>query len=190
MNLNLLEINVKKDDPDAGQERRIKIRRIIEALLFSSNEPLSIDKLKEIVNKEIIVHKNELKEIILELKKSYKTEHRAFQIDEIADGLLLRTCKEMHPFVSLLHAQRKIEKLRPAAMEVVAIIAYRSPITKAEIEQIRGVDCSAPLQSLLERELITVVGHKESLGRPRQYGITKRFLKHFGLNSIEQLHSI
>jgi segregation and condensation protein B len=168
-------------------ERRIQIKRIIEALLFSSSEPLSLEKLKEIINTEIAIRKDELRELIAELRKNYKEEQRAVQIDEIAEGLLLRTCKEMHPFVSLLHSKRKTEKLGPAAMEVVAIIAYRSPITKSEIEQIRGVDCSGPLQTLLERDLVTVVGHKESLGRPRQYGITKRFLTHFGLNQVQDL---
>lgn len=187
MNLNLLDTETKKSSAESPTERKTQVKRIIEALLFSSNEPISIEKVKEIINSELTIRKDELKEIINELKKSYKEEQRAVQIDEIADGLLLRTCKEMYPFISLLQNKKKSEKLGPAAMEVVAIIAYRSPITKSEIEQIRGVDCSGPLQSLLERDLITVVGQKESLGRPRQYGVTKRFLTHFGLKSAHQL---
>ena len=189
MNLNLLKTDIEKSTSNQELERSTKIKRIIEALLFSSNEPISLQKLKEIINSDILIRKDELKELVKELKESYEREKRAFQIDEIAEGLLLRTCLDMHSFVSQLHSQKKKEKLGHAAMEVVAIVAYRSPITKSEIEQIRGVDCSGPIQSLLDRELIQVVGHKESLGRPRQFGTTKRFLKHFGINSIQQLNS-
>ena len=188
MNLNLLKADNKITAPTKSQpERSITAKRIIEALLFSSHEPISLQKLKEIVNQEILMQKDEIKKNINELQENYIKEHRAFQIDKIADGFLLRTCSDMHPYISQLHKKKKPDKLGSAAMEVVAIIAYRSPITKSEIEQIRGVDCASPLQTLLERELVHVVGHKESLGKPRQFGVTKKFLKHFGLASIKQL---
>ena len=187
MNLNLLETHTTKKSAHKEMNRAEIIKRIIEALFFASNEPLSLQKLKDIICTEVVIQKDELKKIINNLKEEYLTEKRGYQLDEIAEGYLLRTCEDMHPFVSLLQAPKKKDKLGPAAMEVVAIIAYRAPITKAEIEQIRGVDCSGPLQTLQERALIEVVGNKETLGRPRQFGVTKRFLKHFGLKSIEQL---
>jgi len=167
--------------------RNEEIVRIIEALLFSSNEPLALQKIKAIIDTEYAIEKKELKEVIEELSLRYQQERRAFQIDEIAGGYLLRTCKEMSPFIALLQKTKKKKLLSTQAIEALAIIAHKSPITKAELEQIRGVDCQGALSALTEKELIEVVGRKETLGRPLQYAPTKKFLKHFGLKNLAQL---
>lgn len=183
--LNLFENNIETIRQDNSHKDVIK--RIVEGLLFSSSEPLSLQKIKEIVESEFVVRSKELLEIIYQLQKEYLKEQRAFQIDEIAGGFLLRTITEISPFVEKLHQSRKAEKLSKAAMEVLAIVAYRGPVTRNAIEAIRGVDCSGAIYSLLERQLIEIVGRLEVPGRPCQYGITKKFLKHFGLNDIKEL---
>ena len=101
----------------------------------------------------------------------------------------MRTCEEYSPFVDLIHRNKRTEKLSQASAEVLAIIAYRQPITRPQIEAIRGVDSSGILQNLLERQLIEPTGKLEAPGRPTLYGTTKDFLQHFGLRSAEELAS-
>ncbi|MCC5831638.1 MAG: SMC-Scp complex subunit ScpB [Chlamydiales bacterium] len=166
------------------------MKRIIEGLLFASNEPLPLQKLKEVIQTHYPVRSIELKRLIEELSQEYDNEGHAFQIAEIGGGYLLRTVEEMRPYLDLLHHDRRGEKLSRAATEVLAIIAYRQPITRREMEEIRGVDCSGTVVSLMERGLIEPVGRKEAPGRPIQYGITKRFLQHFGLKDLEDLTNL
>lgn len=168
---------------------RVALKKIIEGLLFSSNEPLSAQKIKEVLESHYAVKVKDVLEMLYELQKEYFKENRAIQIDEIAGGFQLRTHADIAPFLEILHQHRRSEKLSKAATEVLAIIAYRSPITRSDIEGIRGVDCSGALYSLLDRQLIEVVGRLEVLGRPCQYGVTKKFLQHYGLNDVKDLCS-
>lgn len=186
MSLNLMEDKVGAAS-GRGATLSEEIKKILEALLFSSSEPLPFQKIKEIVNSTYPIRSQELMKILQDLKKEFHTQKRGVQIDEIAHGFLLRTVEEVHPFVEMLHQDKRGEKLSKAAMEVLAIISYKQPITRAEVEKIRGVDSSGTISSLLERELIEIVGKLEAPGRPSQYGITLRFLKHFGLKSAEDL---
>lgn len=165
-----------------------EVERIVEALLFSSSEPLPLNKIKEIIETTYPVKLKELKILLVQLKDTYEKENRGFQLDEIAEGFLLRTVQDLFPYVELLHKDRRGEKLSKAAMEVLAIIAFKQPITRTQIESIRGVDSSGTIYSLQERGLIEVTGRLETPGRPSQYGLTKGFLKHFGLKNFEQLH--
>jgi segregation and condensation protein B len=186
------EIDLFKNNIETVQscgllDRKQEIKRIIEGLLFSCNDPLSLDKIREVIYSSYPLKSQELIELIHELKKEYSESNRAFKIDYIAQGYLLRTVEDVHPYIELLHQNRRSEKLTKAAIEVLAIIAHKQPITRGEIEKIRGVDSTGSLSSLMERELIEVVGRKESPGRPTQYGITKRFLHHFGLNNIQEI---
>lgn len=185
--LNLFETSLEKAGEKTSPLRKQEIKRILEALLFSTSEPLEIEKMKEIVENSYPIKNKEVKQFILELKEDYEKERRAFSVFEVAGGYLLRTVKEVHSFVEILHQNKRGEKLSKAALEVLAIVAYKQPITRSEIEKIRGVDSSGTLSSLLERELVEIVGRLEAPGRPSQYGITKRFLRHFGLKSIEEL---
>ncbi len=164
-------------------------KRIIEALLFAAGEPLSLQKIHEIVASGHETTLKEIKQTIGNLQKEYADEGRAFRLEAIAEGFVLRTHSDFAPFVRLLFSSRRNEKLSSASMEVLAIVAYKQPITKASIERIRGVDSSGVLQHLAERELIEVCGKAEACGRPSLYGTTKEFLKYFGLNKLDELPS-
>ena len=188
-NLNILEERTEKALAGETISRKDEIRQIIEALLFSTGEPIALDKIREIVNATYPLRSVEIKKIIQALGKEYQEQRRGFEIEEIAGGYMLRTVDAVSSFVQQLHQDRRGEKLSRAATETLAIVAYKQPITRAEIEAIRGVDSSGVLSSLLERGLAERVGKLDAPGRPSQYGITKRFLKHFGLKSVQDLVS-
>ncbi len=166
---------------------RKQIKRIIEALLFVSSEPLPFPKVREIVETVQPLRPKQLVEIIEELKTDFITQDRSYRLEEIANGYVLRSCEEFRPFIELLYRNKRTEKLSNASLEVLAIIAYRQPITRPQIDAIRGVDSSGTLQNLLERQLVEAVGKLEAPGRPTLYGITQEFLKHFGLRSLDEL---
>jgi segregation and condensation protein B len=171
------------------QEKFIRqhAKRIIEALLFASSDPLPFNKIREVIDTFQPLKPRLLRDLLIELQQEYLSQQRAFRLEEIAQGFLLRTCEEYSDFIDLLHRNKRTEKLSQASAEVLAIIAYRQPITRPQIESIRGVDCSGVVQNLLERQLIESVGRLEAPGRPSLYGITKDFLKHFGLNDVQEL---
>jgi segregation and condensation protein B len=171
------------------QEKFIRqhAKRIIEALLFASSDPLPFNKIREIVDTFQPLKPSQLRDLISELQQDYLSQQRAFRLEEIAEGFLLRTCEEYGPFIDLIHRNKRTEKLSQASAEVLAIIAYRQPITRPQIEAIRGVDCSGIVQNLLERQLIEPNGKLEAPGRPTLYVTTKSFLQHFGLKSAGDL---
>lgn len=171
------------------QEKFIKqhAKRIIEALLFASSEPIPFTKIREIVDSFQPLKPRQLRDLINELQQEYLSQQRAFRLEEIAEGFLLRTCEEYGPFIELACRNKRTEKLSQASAEVLAIVAYRQPITRPQIESIRGVDCSGILQNLLERQLIEPAGRLEAPGRPTLYATTKDFLTHFGLRSAKEL---
>ena len=162
-------------------------KRIIEALLFASSEPIAFNKIREVIDTISPLQPKELRALIQELQAEYEEQQRAFRLEEIAQGFILRSSEQYHPYIELLHRNKRTEKLSMASSEVLAIIAYRQPITRVQIEAIRGVDSSGSVSTLLERQLIQPVGKLEAPGRPTLYGITKDFLKHFGLRDIKEL---
>ena len=164
-------------------------KRIIEALLFACSDPLSFTKIREVVDTFEPLKPRILRDLIIELQQEYLSQQRSYRIEEIADGFLLRTCEEYSPFIDLLYRNKRSEKLSQASAEVLAIIAYKQPITRPQIEAIRGVDCSGIIQNLLERQLIEPTGRLEAPGRPTLYGTTKDFLQHFGLRDTQELKS-
>ena len=172
------------------QESHHQVKRIIEALLFSSPQPISFMKLREIIESVHPLKPRQLRELILELQFDYLTQKRSFKLEEIADGFVLRTCEEFCPYVDLLFRNKRAEKLSQAAAEVLAIIAYKQPITRPQVESIRGVDSSGTIQNLLERELIEVTGRLEAPGRPGLLEVTQKFLAHFGLKDRTELPPI
>jgi segregation and condensation protein B len=181
--------NIQAAQQTRQQERLIRqhTKRIVEALLFASNEPLSFNKIKDIVDSSHHVKPRQLKDLLSELQNEYLSQQRAFRLEEIAEGFLLRTCEEYKSYIDLLYSNKRGEKVSQAAAEVLAIIAYRQPVTRPQIEAIRGVDCSGIVYNLLERQLIEPVGRLEAPGRPTLYGVTKDFLTHFGLRDAQQL---
>jgi segregation and condensation protein B len=162
-------------------------KRIVEALLFATGEPLPLSKIQQIVQTETPVNARELKKIIDELQAEYTSKDRSFSLEIIAEGYILRTKALYAPYVQLLFSNRKKDKLSQAALETLAIVAYKQPVTKMQVEAIRGVDCSGVLSVLQDKSLIEVTGKLEVPGRPSTFGTTKEFLKYFGLKNLSDL---
>lgn len=188
--INLLDSEIEIGEPALDQQGRSYLKRLIEALLFSSTEPLPFQKIREVTDIYKPVRPRTLRELIEELQQEYLSSQRGFRLEEIANGYLLRSSEEFHPYIDQLYRNKRTEKLTQASAEVLAIIAYRQPITRPQIEAIRGVDSSGIVQNLLERQLIEPVGKLEAPGRPTLYGITKDFLKYFGLKDLSELPKI
>jgi len=165
----------------------IDLRSVIEALLFVSKQPLSLDKLAGIIDE---FTRDQIKDALERLSKEYDEAGAAIRIEAVAGGYHMLTRKEYAPWLLRLYKQKRSEKLTPASLETLAIIAYKQPITRANMEAIRGVNCDYSIRQLLERDLIRVAGHAKELGRPIQYGTTKKFLEHFGLDNIKDLPAI
>jgi segregation and condensation protein B len=178
------------DEKQLYFQNKAKVKRVVEALLFSTNEPLTFNKIREITDTIYPFKPRVLKEIIDELQNDFISKQLVYRLEEIAEGFLLRTSEEFGPYLNLLYRNKRIEKLSHAASEVLAIIAYRQPVTRPQIDAIRGVDSSGVLQALLERHLIEPLGKLEAPGRPTLFGITKDFLKHFGLKDLSELPQV
>ena len=160
------------------------LKKALESLLFITNQPLSLDKLCKIVG---IKDPPRLQALIAELRQELDEKGSAVQILEVADGFQMATRAQYAPFVKKLFTEKMTMRLSTAAHETLSIIAYKQPLTRAEIEQIRGVEVIAALETLLEKGLIKVVGRRETVGRPLMYGTTPDFLRHFGLRSLDDL---
>ena len=161
-----------------------EIKQIIENLLFITDRPLKPSRIAEVV--EHISSKRVL-EIIEELAKEYVDSGRAIRILEIGGGYQMCTKPEYGRWVRRLYNEKMTTRLSNAALETLAIIAYKQPVTRAEMEVIRGVDVAAPLEKLLERGLVRVLGKRDTIGHPMVYGTTDEFLRLFGLNKISEL---
>jgi segregation and condensation protein B len=159
------------------------LRLGIEAILFSTGEPIPIRELAEVF--ETSVH--DVREAVEELRLRYVNEGHSYRIEDIAGGVQILTLSKFEPWIRKYLTAAREGRLSPAAFETLAVIAYKQPITKASLEAIRGVQCGPILKTLLDRNLIKVVGREESLGKPLLYGTTKRFLESFGIGSITNL---
>lgn len=159
-------------------------KRIIEGLIFISGQPVTLKRLTEVVGE---LEPPAIRQVIGELTAEYLQAAHAFRIQEVAGGYQLATDAQLAPWVKRLLQLPRESLLSKASLEALAIIAYRQPLTKAEIEMIRGVDSTATLETLLERQFIRIVGRKEAPGRPLLYGTTEEFLRHFGLKGLEAL---
>lgn len=158
--------------------------QIIEALLFASDAPLSAE---DLVRGEEDLDADAVREAVAELRAEYEERGRAFQIYEIGGGYQLLTRPEYSPHLERFETVPRNARLSGASLEVLAIIAYRQPIGRAEVEEIRGVGSTHVLRNLQDLGLIDVVGRGEGLGRPLLYGTTPRFLDHFGFASLDDL---
>ncbi len=162
-------------------------KKIVEALLFAVHEPISVRKISEAVEG---TDAKQIKEIIQQLREEYDTNDRAFQIEEIANGFQLLSRPEYHGWISKIRKKTSEAKLSQAAIETMAIIAYKQPIIRAEVEAIRGVQSGQMIRTLIEKGLVKITGRDEVLGRPLLYGTTKMFLEHFGLKSTKDLPKV
>jgi segregation and condensation protein B len=156
----------------------------LEALLFGTHHPLTAGRLAEMLDLDST---KPIRRAIKQLNEAYESSGRSFRVEQVAGGYQLLTLPEHGELLKKLH-QREIDaKLTKAALETLAIIAYKQPILRADIEAIRGVQCGETIRSLMEKHLVKIAGRAEEPGRPILYGTTKRFLELFGLNSIKDL---
>jgi segregation and condensation protein B len=176
--------------PENKVEVLQKAKRIIEALLFCTTEPVSLKRISNVLQSYHSLETSEVKKLIEELSNDYRIQNRGFRLDEIAKGYLLRSCEEFSPYIHNLLKITRPERLSQAATEVLAIIAFRQPITRPQVDEIRGVDSSGIISTLIERELIEPTGKLEAPGRPTLYGITNHFLKYFGMKDLTELPTI
>lgn len=164
---------------------------VIEALIFSSDDSLSAEEIiravKSIDGEEIELTKDDVDTTIDLLNQKYIDNGNAFRILRIANGYLYATLEAFAKYAGYLSSERAKRRLSQAALETLSIIAYKQPITKPELESIRGVNSDYILTTLLEKNLITIKGRAESVGRPLLYGTTDEFLKYFGLNNLSDL---
>jgi segregation and condensation protein B len=164
-----------------------QIKAAVECLLFTTPSPLGARRMANIIGG---IDLRTMRGILGQLQAEYDARGCGIQIIESAEGFQMCTRPEYATAVMQLHRQRKKNPLSPTALETLAIVAYKQPLTRAEIEMIRGVECSGVVRNLCDLDLIKVVGRKEVIGRPQLYGTTARFLQTFGLKSIEELPSI
>ncbi len=162
--------------------------QIIEALLFAADGPLSSKKIREIVPE--IGGEKDLKKLIGSLDALYQKNNQALKVIELAGGYQIVTREEFSSWIAKLYKARSRAKLTRKGLETMAIIAYKQPITKAEIDAIRGVGSDGVIRTLVERNLATVKGRKKAPGNPLLYGTTAYFLEYFGLNDLKDLPTV
>ncbi|MDY7108316.1 MAG: SMC-Scp complex subunit ScpB [Planctomycetota bacterium] len=186
------EETIDEQVPRAGAElmpdEPLAVR--LEALLISSDRPLTEARLGALLGLSGSGVARRVREALEELNGHYEQAGRAFRVEAVAGGWQILTHARFGPLLARLHQDRQQSRLSQAALETLAIVAYRQPIIRAEIEAIRGVSCGEVLRGLLERRLIKIVGRAEELGRPMLYGTTRRFLKVFGLAGLDDLPEI
>lgn len=169
-------------DPALSDLRALK--GILEALLFVTGEPIPVTRFLALLG---AVTRQEVEAALASLSHDYEQEGRGLQLAEVAGGYRIVTKAEFAPWLKRLEKVKAPSKLSRSALESLAIIAYKQPIVRGEVEQIRGVETSGVIRTLLERKLVRIVGRKEEPGRPIMYGTTKVFLEHFGLRDLSQL---
>jgi len=164
-----------------------KIKRVIEAILISTEEAITIDRIQQVLGD---VEPKRIREQIEVLKREYSQDNRSFRIDKVAGGYQITTREEFAPYLKKLYKVERVERLSRPSLETLAIIAYKQPVTRLDIESIRGVNVDGLLKGLLEKGLIQIKGRKDIVGRPYLYGTSNLFLKYFGLNSLDDLPDI
>jgi segregation and condensation protein B len=173
------------NDKECGSdsENELTVESVIEAVLFASDEPLSAERLANIVETGV----RQVRQHIQTLNDKYQASNNAFRIEQIAGGYQMLTLSPYKGWLEKLSRSRSDSKLSPAALETLAIIAYKQPVMRADIEAIRGVAAGELIRGLMYKGLVKIVGRAEVLGRPMLYGTTKKFLEIFGLNSLKDL---
>ncbi|MBN1615108.1 MAG: SMC-Scp complex subunit ScpB [Deltaproteobacteria bacterium] len=162
------------------------IKAIIEALVFASESPLSIDRIAETLEG---IDRKEIVAVLSTLAEEHEARGGGFLLKEVAQGFQFRTRPSLGSWIRRLKRSKPLT-LTPAALETLAIVAYRQPVVKAEIDRIRGVDAGGPLKGLLEKKLVRIQGRKDVPGRPIIYGTTKKFLEVFTLKDLSELPTL
>jgi segregation and condensation protein B len=159
---------------------------VIEALLFASETPLTAERMVEILSD---TEKKEIVSLLEGLMREYEARRGGICLGEVAGGFQFRTRTDLAPWIRKLKAGRPA-MLSPAAMETLAVVAYRQPLVKSEIDRIRGVDASGALKGLLEKKIVRIVGRKDVPGKPIIYGTTRKFLEVFNLRDLSELPTL
>jgi segregation and condensation protein B len=175
---------VDDEDTTDGEQARDLSLAMVEAALFSADEPLTLRKLTTATGATTTA---EVRTLVLRLRELYEKEGSAFEVAEVAGGYQLLTRPEFHAWLARLRRSTNDLRLSSAARETLAIVAYKQPITRADVEVIRGVQCSEILAQLMEKGLVRIAGRDDSLGRPMLYGTTKKFLQVYGLKNLSEL---
>jgi segregation and condensation protein B len=176
-------------NPEAAEKQArsmSEIVAIVEALVFVSDEPLAVKTIAEVLDED----RDTIQAALEELKKEYDAREGGLQLREIAGGWQIATRAEYHEEIRKFLKTRPNAKLSLAALETLAVIAYKQPVTVPEILEIRGVQSASAIKTLLDKKLIVAKGRKETVGRPMQYGTSKDFLIQFGLKDLSELPSI
>lgn len=161
----------------------------IESLIFSADVPITFKEIKSTLEEAFGVkfHKKELEKALLTIQGRYAHDDHAFQMQEIAGGYQFLSKPAYHETIGIYLKQTTKKRLSKAALETLSIIAYRQPVTKSDMEKIRGVSCDYAVQKLLEKELVAIIGRSDSPGRPLLYGTSPKFMDYFGLKNIQDL---
>ncbi len=188
---NTIELSTTEEQtraPAASSTAPSSLRELqaLETLLFSSGAPITSTRAAELLG----VDADTVDNGVNELNRIYEETGRSFRVHKVAQGYQLYTLPEYAPLVRRLYRRSYTQRLSGPALEVLAIIAYRQPVTRSEIEKLRGVDCAGPLVTLLERRLITTAGRAHRPGNPFLYRTTREFLRYFGLESLDALPPI
>jgi len=172
---------------DLGDRQQVeRVRKLVETLLFASDSPLPATRMAEIGETSA----DAVLTAVRELNRHYEETDRTFRIHRVAQGFQLYSLPEFSPWVRSLFRRQYVQRLSRPSLEVLAIIAYKQPVTRPEIESLRGVDCSGPLVTLIERRLIVTAGRAKRPGSPFLYRTTREFLRYFGLETLDQLPPI
>jgi segregation and condensation protein B len=164
----------------------LDLRRALEALIFSSQEPATAAYLRRALPS---LAPSRIPDLVEEINEELRKSQRPYEIVEVSGGYRFRTLPEFAEVLQAAQPERKL-RLSRAALETLAVVAYRQPVTRAEVEEIRSVDCGAVLKGLLERSLIRIVGRRDAPGRPVLYGTSAQFLETFSLNSLRDLPTL
>lgn len=178
---------MNNNNTDENGELERFIERQVEALLFASDSPLTISKMTALTDSP---SQTFVRKAIESLSRFYSESFRSFEIVEVAGGYQVATLPEYSTVIRRLFKNKRKSRLSKAALETLAIVAYKQPISRPEIEAIRGVNCDGVLSTLTDRELITVSGRGDSIGKPFLYSTTKRFLDYLGLKNYRELPAI
>lgn len=160
------------------------LKTVIESLLFASERPLAIEQIRKALDN---LEAQEVRSLLEELKSEYESQNRGMRIIEIAGGFQMVAAPGFAPFLKKLFKARFSDKLSRPSLETLAIIAYKQPLTKFEIESLRNVNVDGVMRTLVEKNLIRICGRKKAPGRPLVFGTTRQFLEYFGLKSLDDL---
>lgn len=164
-----------------------ELKPILEALLFVSSDPVSIDRMLGVLEG---VERPRVKQLLLQLEEEFMLSNRGFHLVEVAGGYQFVTRSDLAPWIKEMERVKSTSRLSRPGLEALAIIAYKQPVTRGEVEIIRGVDTAGVLKTLLDRKLVKIVGRKEVAGRPMLYGTTNTFLKYLGLPNLSALPTL